>query len=91
MSIKMDTLRGATLGSGVFIALCLVVGLALQFCDLGCASAPAATPAAAEASYTAQQLKCIDDSNTREESRACRAAVDKRWGVDSGAGKDGGK
>lgn len=44
----------------------------------GCAS-PAA--AAAEAAYTADHLRCVDKAATREESRACRADVDRRYGI----------
>ena len=41
--------------------------------------------AAAESSYTAQQLQCVDRAKTLEESRACRAEVDRAWHVDAGA------
>lgn len=42
------------------------------------------SPASSEAAYTAEQLRCVDQSPNREASRACRAEVDKRWGVDGG-------
>ena len=37
--------------------------------------------AAAEATYTAEHLRCVDKSATLAESRACRAGVDLRWGI----------
>lgn len=40
--------------------------------------------AAAESSYTAQQLQCVDRARTLEESKACRAEVDRAWHVDAG-------
>lgn len=48
----------------------------------GC-SGPAA--AGAEAAYGASLLRCVDEAKTLAESKACRAAVDARWGVDGGA------
>ncbi len=45
------------------------------------------TPAQAEAAYTAELLRCVDNAATLAESRACRADVDRRWAVrrDGGA------
>lgn len=40
------------------------------------------TPAQA---YEAAQLKCVHDARTLAESRACRRAVDARFGVDGGS------
>lgn len=48
----------------------------------GC-SGPAKT--AAETAYGASLLRCVDEARTLAESKACRAAVDARWGVDGGA------
>ena len=45
----------------------------------GCASA------SAEAAYTTALLRCVDQSSTLAESKACRALVDAKYGV-----KDGG-
>lgn len=42
------------------------------------------SPASSEAAYTAEQLRCVDQAPSREASRACRAEVDRRWGVDGG-------
>lgn len=42
-------------------------------------------PVAAESTYTAQLLACVERSPTVEEARACRRDVDARWGVDGGA------
>lgn len=46
-------------------------------------SAPACapkTPAEAEALYTAEQLRCVDESETPAESAACREKVRVKWG-----------
>lgn len=56
------------------------VGAILLLCR--CA-APAKT--AAESAYGASLLRCVDEAKTLAESKACRAAVDARWGVDGGA------
>lgn len=87
--IRMSELGRASslVGLATFIAFCILVGVSLQMC-LGCASAPPVadvTPAAAEGAYTAELLRCVDQSQTREQSRTCRAEVDRRWGVDGGA------
>lgn len=91
MTIRMKTLEDAIAGIVAMLILCAVLGSLITLCTACGNSAQVATPAAAEANYTAQQLKCIDDATTREESRACRAEVDRKWGVDSGAAKEGGK
>lgn len=36
---------------------------------------------AAESAYTADLLRCVDQSATLAESKACRELVDARWGV----------
>jgi hypothetical protein len=36
---------------------------------------------AAESAYTAELLRCVDDSETLSESRACRARVNEHWGI----------
>lgn len=40
-----------------------------------------AAQAAAEGAYGAALLKCVDDSRTLAESKACRARVDSEFGV----------
>jgi hypothetical protein len=40
--------------------------------------------AAAEATYAADMLKCVNDSPTPEASKTCRAKVRERWHVDGG-------
>lgn len=50
---------------------------------------PQEKSAAAETTYTAEMLKCVDNAKTLEESRACRQRVREKWGT-SDAGKDGG-
>jgi len=39
------------------------------------------TPQEAKALYRKEQVACVVVSKTEEESQACRAEVDKRWGV----------
>lgn len=61
----------------------VIVALRIVACSiLGCAAAPQA----AEASYAAEQLRCVDAAETRAEADACREKVRERWGV----AKDGG-
>jgi len=40
-----------------------------------------AAQVAAESAYTADLLRCVDQSATLAESKACRELVDARWGV----------
>jgi hypothetical protein len=51
---------------------------------------PCCRPAVeAEAAYTAQLLACVADATTLKQSHACRAEIDRRWGiVDAGAGHE---
>lgn len=56
-----------------FVSLAFYVGVLMY----GCA-------AAAESSYTAQQLQCVDRATTLAESKACRAEVDRAWHVVDG-------
>lgn len=59
------------------------LALAAMFAIGGCAHP---SPAMAEASYTAQLLECASNEPSRAASRACRAEVDRKWGVtDAGA------
>jgi hypothetical protein len=52
---------------------------------LGCASAtPQEKAAAADASYQADMLVCVDDAGDRSGSRECRAKVRQKWHVDAG-------
>lgn len=62
-------------------ALALFAVLFLVGHCVGCA-------ASAEATYTAEHLRCVDKSATLAESRACRAGVDMRWGIVRDAGGD---
>jgi hypothetical protein len=47
-------------------------------------SCTAPSPPAAKAAYTAEQVECASRQPSKEASRACRAEVDRRWGVDGG-------
>lgn len=40
-----------------------------------------AAHATADALYTSEQLQCVDKATTLSESKACRKAVDQKWGV----------
>ena len=60
------------------LALSLAAGLAAGGTHAACAPR---TPAQAEAAYTAELLRCVDRAATLAASRACRAEVDRRWGV----------
>lgn len=65
------------------VAVCLFLGAALvivMHCA-GCHLFRDASPAAAEAAYGGQLLECIDKSSTLAESKACRAEVDRQWGI----------
>jgi hypothetical protein len=62
----------------------LCVALALSICVVwlldGCAGA---VKDAAEASYTAELLRCVDEAGSKAASQACRAAVDAKYRVDA--------
>ena len=60
------------------LALSLACGLASATAHAACTPR---TPAQAEAAYTAELLRCVDRAETLAQSRACRAEVDRRWGV----------
>lgn len=49
----------------------------------GCSQAkpPTVQQAAAEGAYTAELVACVEEAKTLAESKACRAEVNKRWGV----------
>jgi hypothetical protein len=65
------------------LAFGLTLSLSLSLINIACGH-PAA-PAAAEAAYGAELLRCVDKSPTRADADQCRAEVDAKWGVDSGA------
>ena len=48
-----------------------------------CAACVPQTPAqdAAEASYGAALLRCVDAAKTLAESKGCRAKIDAEWGI----------
>jgi hypothetical protein len=41
-------------------------------------------PTTAESAYTAALLRCVDKAETISDSKACRAQVDKQFGIDRG-------
>lgn len=59
----------------------------LGFAAGACACSPAAKAREAEAGYLAQQLRCVDEHDTRTAIDACRAEVRARWAA---ASRDGG-
>lgn len=72
------------------VSLTVTVGMsACQAC-----SSPQQKAIAAESSFFAQQLECVDKASTKAEADACRKAVHEKWGVAEtavDAGKDGAK
>lgn len=71
-----------------------LIGLALLVCWLvlhatGCPAPEPLTPQekahVADTTFGKEMLRCVDKAETLEESKACRAAVRERWGVDGGA------
>lgn len=64
----------------VAVFLAGVLLLAVAHCS-GCVSG------GAEAAYTAAQLRCVDQAQTLAESRACRAEVDRQWGLADAGGQ----
>lgn len=76
----------------------MVVGWAAVMWIAVCCT-PSSTGTVADNSYLAEQLACVDESPTLDESKACRARVRRKWGVDAAAAfisvaklvKDGGQ
>lgn len=64
-----------------------MLALGLVFA-VGCLSREA-KEAIADSTYAAEQLKCVDDHETRAEIDACRRAVRIRWGI-AETGRDAG-
>lgn len=62
---------------GIVIALTAVACFFTQC--LGCASLKSS--GGIEAAYTAALVRCVDKATTITESRACRAEVDRAYGV----------
>jgi hypothetical protein len=57
----------------------VVASCAIMYAFSACA--PATSPAATEAAYTAELLRCVDKSATLAESKACRRNVNAKWGI----------
>lgn len=57
--------------------------LALTLILIGCSSQQTAATTV-ESAYTAELVRCVDKAKTLAESKACRAEVDKAFGVDGG-------
>jgi hypothetical protein len=67
-----------------------MITLAVAGCRLSQRETEAAQDAA-EHSYGGALLKCVDDAQTLAESKACRARVDREWGVTSTVRDAGGE
>jgi hypothetical protein len=52
--------------------------------------APTEAQIATEAAYGASLLRCVEESNTLAESKACRAKVDAAWGISTAFRRDAG-
>ena len=65
----------------LFPSLVAFFSASLVFLAVSASACTPRTPAQAEAAYTAEQLRCVDVSTTLAESKACRRAVDEKWGV----------
>ncbi len=61
----------------MFIGAILCIARIIAGCSAG--------HVAAESAYGADLLRCVDKATTLAESKACRRAVDVRWGVDGGS------
>lgn len=48
---------------------------------VGCVHGPDPKAAAAEGAYTSALTRCVDKAATLAESKACRAEVNKAWGI----------
>lgn len=48
---------------------------------VACSSAPKPTNTAAEAAYSAELLRCVDQAKTLADSKACRKKVNEAWGI----------
>lgn len=66
----------------VFIG-CVALILFGVWLSIGCQSA---TQLEAETAYGAELAACVEAAHTLAESKACRAGVDRKWGVRQDAG-----
>ncbi len=72
----MNRQVGKVVGMVVFL---YAAGFTLSVCE-GCGP-KSVSATAAESAYTADLLRCVDESSTLAESRACREKVDAKWGI----------
>lgn len=70
----------STLEAVLFAAAVVAGACAVSYCASGC-SGSALKSREADAVYAAEQLRCVDQSATREEANTCRVAVRERWGI----------
>ena len=63
----------------------LMVGVAMAWGSTTTACATTSqTKTEQDAQYLGEQLACVDQAKTLDESRACRLAVKQRWGFEGG-------
>ncbi len=68
--------------AGMLICTAAVIGQCLTGCSAP--MTPQEKAQVANETYAAEQVACVEKSATIVESRACRAEVRARWGVDGG-------
>lgn len=66
------------------VSLALFAALFVVGHCAGCGPSQSAKEAAAEVTYAAELLACVDRSATIEESLICRRGVRAKWHVDGG-------
>jgi hypothetical protein len=79
---------GETIALGIAL---LALGCIVGHCASGCAPSTAAKEKAADATYAAEHMRCVEANDTKATIDACRAAVRVRWGITETATKDGGR
>ncbi len=77
----MNSRKSIAIRQTIALGGLLLVALFLVAKCTGCVAG------AAEAAYTAALVRCVDKAETLSESRACRSAVDAKWGLKD-AGSD---
>lgn len=66
-----------------------VVSVAVSWWLVGCQAVPSKA-VQAEATYTGELVACVEQAQTLAESKACREAVNAKWGIIEIARRDAG-
>lgn len=74
----------------VGLAFALFAVLSIVGHCTGCAPSKEAKEAAAEATYAAEHLSCVERFDTTQAINACRAGVRARWGISDTRARDAG-